>query len=111
MLIGFRTRRLERTFNSSRALTRRYGDRMARTIQMRLAVLKNARTLSQVPATPPDRRHMLVGDRSGQYAVDLVHPHRLVFVPNHDPIPRGEDGGVNLDKVTAVTIVDVVDYH
>ena len=109
--ISFRTRRLARTFNSASSLTRRHGDRMARTIQMRLAVLKNARTLSQVPTTPPDRRHMLRGDRSGQYAVDLVHPYRLVFVPDHDPIPRREDGGVNLDEVTAITIIEVVDYH
>ena len=111
MQISFRTRRLERTFNSGRNLTRQYGDRMARTIQMRLAVLKNARSLSQVPTTPPDRRHMLRGDRSGQYAVDLVHPYRLVFEPNHDPIPIGEDGGVVLNEITAITIIEVVDYH
>ena len=78
---------------------------------MRMAVLNNARTLSLVPTTPPERRHMLRGERMGQYAVDLVHPHRLVFVPDHDPIPRREDGGVNLDEVTAVTIIEVVDYH
>ena len=111
MQISFRTRRLERTFNSARSLTRRYGDHMARVIKMRMAVLKNARSLSQVPATPPDRRHMLRGDRHEQYAVDLVHPYRLVFEPNHDPIPRMEDGGVNLDEVTAITVIDIVDYH
>ena len=78
---------------------------------MRLAVLKNSRSLSQVPTTPPDRRHMLTGDRREQYAVDLVHPHRLVFVPDHDPVPRREDGGIDLDEVRAVTIIEVVDYH
>ena len=84
---------------------------MSRTIQMRLAVLRNAQSLSQVPSTPPDRRHMLRGDRIGQYAVDLVHPNRLIFEPNHDPIPRLSDGGVHLEEVTSITILEVVDYH
>ena len=78
---------------------------------MRLAVLKNSRSLSQAPTTPLDRRHMLTGDQREQYAVDLVHPHRLVFVPDHDPVPRREDGGIDLDEVRAVTIIEVVDYH
>ena len=78
---------------------------------VRLAVLKNARNLSQVPARRPERRHMLTGNRQGQYAVDLAHPYRLVFVPNHDPVPRLDDGGVDLERVTAITIIEVVDYH
>ena len=49
MDITFRTRKLMKVFNSERELKRAYGDRMARSIQMRLAVLKNARTLSMVP--------------------------------------------------------------
>jgi len=78
---------------------------------MRLAVLKNARTLSFVPTSRPDRLHQLIGDRRGQFAVDLVHPRRLIFAPNHNPIPRNEDGGIDRDRVTAITIIEVVDYH
>lgn len=88
-----------------------YGDHMARVIMSRLAVLKNARTLSRVPTTRPARCHQLRGKRSGQYAVDLKHPYRLVFKPNHEPIPLREDGGVDTDRVTAITVIDVVDYH
>ena len=84
---------------------------MARTIMMRLAVLKNARVLSLVPTSRPERLHQLRQNRSGQFAVDLVHPYRLVFVLNHDPIPRNEDGGIDRDRVTAITIIEVVDYH
>ena len=111
MDIAFSTRKLARTFNSGSALAKEYGDRMARTIQIRLAVLRNARTLALVPTSPPDRRHLLIGRRSGQYAVDLVHPFRLVFEPNHDPVPRTEDGGIDINQVTAITIRGVVDYH
>lgn len=78
---------------------------------IRLAVLKAARTLALVPTTPPDRRHQLRGDRDEQFAVDLVHPHRLVFEANHDPLPRKDDGGIDVEQVTAITIIEVIDYH
>ena len=60
---------------------------------------------------PPARMHQLKGNRDEQFAVDLVHPYRLVFEPNHDPLPRKKDGGINLEQVTAIKIMEVVDYH
>ncbi len=111
MDIAFRTRKLEKTFNSAGELQKAYGARMAKAIMIRLAVLKAARTLALVPTTPPDRRHQLRGDRDEQFAVDLVHPHRLVFEANHDPLPRKDDGGIDVEQVTAITIIEVIDYH
>ena len=111
MEITFRTQKLARTFNSERYLKRAYGDRTARAVMRRLEVLKNARTLALVPTFPPDRLHLLIGKRSGQYAVDLVHPYRLVFKPDHDPVPLKEDGGIDKDGVTKIAILEVVDYH
>ena len=111
MDVAFRTRKLARTFNSDNALQKAYGLRMARAIKIRLAVLKAARTLALVPTTPPERRHQLRGDRDEQFAVDLVHPRRLVFEPNHESIPRRDDGGIDTEQVTAITVIAVVDYH
>ena len=84
---------------------------MAQTLMIRLAILKAARSLELVPTSPPDRRHQLRGDRDEYYAVDLVHPYRLVFKPNHEPLPRKQDGGIDTERVTAVTIIEIVDYH
>ena len=109
--VTFRNRRLQRTFNSDKALRRTYGDNIARRIRTRLAVLKNAANLARVPATPPERCHALSQNRKGQYAVDLDKRNRMVFIPNHDPVPLKEDGGVDLEGVTAITILEVVDYH
>lgn len=109
--IIFRTRKLARTFNSESELQRAYGRRMAERLMSRLAVLKNARTLADVPSTRPERCHPLRGDREGQYAVDLVHPQRLVFAPNHEPVPQKDEGGIDLDKVTSIIVIEVVDYH
>ena len=111
MEIAFRTRKLGKTLNSESELQKAYGEPMAVKLMSRLAVLKNARTLAEVPSSPPDRCHPLKGEREGQYAVDLDHPRRLVFELNHEPVPRKQDGGIDLDKVTAIIIVDVVDYH
>ncbi len=84
---------------------------MARVIKRRMAVLRNAPNLSRVPTTPPMRLHQLTGDRLGQFAVDLSHPRRLVFEPNQDPLPMGDTGGLDRRRVTAILILEVVDYH
>lgn len=88
-----------------------YGDKNAKRITIRMAVLSAAPNLAAVPTSKPDRRHQLKGDRHGQFAVDIVHPFRLVFCPNHDPVPRTEDGGIDLFRVTAIEILEVEDYH
>lgn len=106
MDVFFRSRKLAKVFNSQRELQKQYGERMARTIMIRLAVLKNARTLARVSTTPPERRHKLAGQRKEQYAVDLLHPYRLVF----EPTP-GTVGGGDAGNVTAITIIEVIDYH
>ncbi len=111
MDIAFRTHKLQKAFNAADTLQRAYGAPMARVIMMRMAVLRAARNLGLVPSTPPDRRHQLVGDRDEQFAVDLVHPYRLVFEANHEPLPRKDDGGIDTEQVTAITVLDVVDYH
>ncbi len=111
MEIAFRTRKLERAFNAADALRKTFGARMARVIMLRMAVLRVARSLALVPTTQPDRRHQLSGDRNEQFAVDLVHPYRLVFEANHEPVPRKEDGAIGTQQLTAITILDVVDYH
>ena len=103
-------RKLAKALNSEPELCKKYG-RMAKALRNRLAVLKAAPNLAAVPTDKPVRRHLLKAGRAGQFAVDLVHPHRLVFKPNHAPIPRLQDGGIDTERVTAITIIDVVDYH
>lgn len=111
MEIRFGTRRLERVFSSERDVRRMYGAAMAQVIRRRIALLVMADSLTEVPSLPPARRHSLSGIRRGQYAIDLAHPYRLIFEPNHNPVPFREDGGVDTDRVTSITILEVVDYH
>ncbi len=110
MEITFASRKLRRQMESGRTLQRVFGGR-SKAIQRRLAVLKAARALADVPTTPPERCHRLTGDLEGHYAVDLKGNWRLVFRPDHDPLPLLPDGGLDLDRVTAIEIVGVIDYH
>lgn len=110
MEVGFKKRKLAEVLGSDKEMRKKYG-RMAKVLRNRLVVLKAAPSLAAVPTDRPVRRHLLKGNRAGQFAVDLLHPCRLVFKPNHAPIPRLQDGGIDTERVTAITIIDVVDYH
>ncbi len=96
--------------NSQRLLQKEYGEQ-AKKIMMRMAVFKGAPCLAAVPVQKPDRRHELIGDRKGTFAVDLRHPFRLVFKPAEDPVPKKEDGGIDLERVYSIRILAVEDYH
>lgn len=73
-------------------------------------MLRAAPTLADVRGTP-GRLHPLSGDRRGQYALDLRGATRLVFEPNDEPLPELPAGGIDESSVTAVRIIEVVDYH
>lgn len=111
MEISFRNRRIERQFRTPRNIQRSYGLRMARIIEARINALVNAYSLAEIPHTPPERLHQLEGERHGQFAIDLVHPSRLVFHVANDPVPLRGDGGIDLEQVTAIIITEIVDYH
>ena len=109
MDIVFRTRRLARIFNSREALVKQYGSRQAQKIMTRMAVLRAAAKLGDVPSDRPDRCHALTGDRAGQYAVDLVHPYRLVFRPYSQQMDAAS--ATSAVNITSIEIMGVEDYH
>lgn len=75
-----------------------------------MADLSAAPTLEDL-RTLPGRLHELTGDRKGQLALDLQQPYRLVIEPTEEPAPVKDDGGLDWRRITAVTIVEIVDYH
>lgn len=114
MDLSFKTKKLRKVFNERTRLTREYGSRCASKIGTRMAALRAATNLHDFwpPMSGPERCHELTeGKRHGQLSMDLEHPYRLIFVPNHDPVPTREEGGLDWRQVTAVTIVGVEDTH
>lgn len=111
MDIAFKTRKLQRVFNSERELRKKYGERRAAAIMRRLAVLKNAPTLDKVPVTPPNRCHRLTGGRKGAVRGRSRRPVQARLRTGARVGEGGESGDPDQGGVTAVTIVEVVDYH
>ncbi len=84
----------------------------AKKLKQRLFELRAASSLDKISHLPPPRLHELDQDRNGQFAVDLKHPFRLIFEPDHDPVPRKSDGGIDRTLISAIKIIEVgVDYH
>jgi toxin HigB-1 len=110
--IKFSNQKTANLFNSKNELIKKYGDRNAQIIMRRLNEFSSVDNLGQISHTPPPRRHHLIGQRQGQYAVDLKHPFRLVFVPVINENTT-DDSNVNIDfaQVTSITILEVIDYH
>jgi proteic killer suppression protein len=112
--ISFKDKKTANLFNENAKLEKQHGAQRAKKIRIRLAELRAAPTLNEFgpPKKPPARCHELTGGkRKGQISVDLDHPYRLIFIPNHDPVPRKEDGGLDWEQVTSVKILGVEDTH
>lgn len=98
MVVIFANDRANRLFHNESDLIRTYGTRRAQSILARLESLRRFATLSLVPTTLPFQRHQLTGNRDEQYAVNIDRQIRLIFAPNHDPVPRRADGELILSK-------------
>lgn len=75
-----------------------------------MASLRAAPSLADMKGVPGNC-HPLTADRKGQFAVDLRGPYRLIFTPDHDPVPRLDDDGIDEAAVTRIRIEEVEDYH
>jgi proteic killer suppression protein len=77
---------------------KKYGAKMAEKIHQRIDEISASDTVEEMIQFKIGRCHPLHGTRMGQYAVDLIHPYRLVFEK------RG-------NTIQVATIIEVVDYH
>jgi toxin HigB-1 len=79
-------------------------------LKQRLDDMRAASTMA-VLETLPGRYHALTADRAGQWACSLEEPYRLVFQPLGDPLPVSVDGRLDISRIIAVSLVEVVNYH
>lgn len=76
-----------------------YGDKMAEKIQLRIDQIKSADSVEILLQYHIGRCHSLTGSRNNQYAMDLVHPYRLIFTVDKS------------NCVQVAEIIEIVDYH
>lgn len=75
-----------------------YGFDVSKKLHQRVQEIESADSIDFLLEHRIGRCHLLYGDRSGQYAMDLVHPHRLVFERYNG-------------ELCIVQIIEIVDYH
>lgn len=110
MELEFANRKLRKRLEEEKQLQKTYGQ-LAKPLRLRIALLRQAECLADVPRVPPPRCHQLKEDRQGQFAVVLKDQWRLVFEPANEPLPKLDDGTLDLKNITRVRLLEVVDYH
>lgn len=98
MKIEYKNKSIEKVCTNASIAERKYGSEMAAKIHQRIGEITAAENVEQMIQFHLGRCHMLHYNRENQYAVDLVHPKRLVFEK------KGND-------IQIANIIEIVDYH
>jgi len=96
--ITYKNKKIEKICTDAKTAERTYGREMADKIHQRIDEITAADTVEMMIHFHIGRCHPLSQNRKGQYAVDLVHPNRLVF----------EKKG---DEIQIANVLEIVDYH
>ena len=87
---------------------REYGIRVAKALRTRLAELRVAESLLELPAGRPREVN---GAPFKNYAVELADGYRLILGVNHGDVPVLESGGVNWARVDRVKVLKIEVSH
>ncbi len=98
MELTYKNRKIERICSSVEVSDKIYGVEMSYKIHLRLDQIRASETVENLVEFRIGRCHPLSMNRKGQYAMDLVHPYRLIF----------EKVG---DSIQIAKIIEIVDYH
>lgn len=98
MEVTYKSTRLEKLCTNAYAAEKKYGIQMAEKIKLRIDQISAAISVEMMLQFKVGRCHQLKGDRKDQFAVDLVHPYRLIFE---------KLGG----DIQIANIMEIVDYH
>jgi proteic killer suppression protein len=96
--ILYKTNRLKKICTDYGTARQSYGQTMADKIHLRIQEITAADSVETLLQYSVGRCHPLKGNRDGEYAMDLVHPHRLVFEKREE-------------RLQLVKIVSIEDYH
>lgn len=108
MQIDFLDSKLRKLCENCKEADKKLGSNCARKLRSRLSDLEAVAHVRELNAGRP---HPLERDRIGQFALDLADGKRLVFKPDHEPVPHDTDGSIDWSQVTSITIIYIGDYH
>lgn len=96
---------MQKICEDEKTAQQRLGAQCAKKLFQRIGEIRASDNLAVLKILPAPRCHALSNNRDGQYAVDLVHPKRLIL----QPIFEG-DALVEV-LVTDIQINEIIDYH
>lgn len=100
MELAFGTKPLRELCQSADKAKQKLGARIAAVLKDRLADLRAAATIEDLPLGKPRKI-------SGGYVLDLTKDARLVISPNHPTNPLLPSGAIDWSKVTRVKILEI----
>lgn len=98
MDIEYKNNKLKKICTNASEAQKAYGSDMAEKIHQRIDEIEASDSVEFMIANNIGRCHPLKNNREGQYAVDLVHPNRLIFIKSNE-------------ELKIVQIEEIVDYH
>ena len=98
MEIIYKSKKIQKICTVAKIAEKTYGIQMAEKIHQRIDEITAASSVEEMIKFHIGRCHALQQDRKGQFAVDLIHPYRLVFEKNGN-------------EIQIVKIIEIVDYH
>ena len=110
MDISYANSRIRKICTDVKVAQKELGKVAAKILRNRLDQMQDVENLEQLRYAPGNW-HELVGNRKGTIACNISGLSRLVFVPSNDPRPTKPDGGLDWSQVTAITNLEIVDYH
>lgn len=111
MKLDYKNNKLAKSVATLPVISKNYGTK-AKLVNQRLQELKAAQTLDSMRTLPAANCHELKGPLKGKLAVDISGNHRIIFEPNHNPIPTKVDNGLDWKQVTDILITAIgKDYH
>lgn len=107
MKITFDNKKVEALCIDEKAAARKLGGPTAKKLRRILTLMNSTDTASDIGIGKP---HTLKGDRADELSLRLSDKNRLVMTAT-PPAPLREDGTIDWEKVEAVTITQIGDYH
>lgn len=98
MEIRYRNKKIKKECTDLKYCEKTYGRRMAEIITQRIVQIMAAENVEMLEKYRIGRCHQLKNNRSGQYAMDLVHPYRMIFEKINE-------------EIEIAKIIEIVDYH
>ena len=79
MEITYKNKNIMKVCTNASYAERKYGSDMAEKIHQRIDEIDASETVEEMVQCHIVRCQYLTGNRKGQYAMDLIHPQRLIF--------------------------------